>query len=136
MISVIIPTLNEEKALPSLLRALVQEDTDKEIIVVDGGSHDNTIRLAQDYGAKVLISLPGRGAAINRGASEARGDLSPFLHADTLFPAGGLKKIKETLADQPKLVGAIFVYYSTEIPFQSMAHQLLRLYPLVRTLLR
>ena len=108
MISVIIPTLNEEKALPSLLRALVQEDTEKEIIVVDGGSCDNSIRLAQDYGAKVLISLPGRGAAINRGASEARGDLLLFLHADTLFPAGGLKKIKEALADEPKLVGGNF----------------------------
>lgn len=107
-ISVIIPTLDEEKALPSLLHALVQEDTDKEIIVVDGGSRDNTIRLAQDYGAKVLLALPGRGAAINRGASEARGDLLLFLHADTLFPAGGLKKIKETLADQPKLVGGNF----------------------------
>ncbi len=108
MISVIIPTLNEEKTLPSLLLTLVQEDTDKEIIVVDGGSRDSSIRLAQDYGAKVLLSLPGRGAAINRGASEARGDLLLFLHADIRFPAGGLKKIKETLVGQPNLIGGNF----------------------------
>ena len=109
MISVIIPTLNEEKSLPSLLQTLMQEDTDKEIIVVDGGSRDNSIRLAQDYDVKVLlISSPGRGAAICQGVNEASGDVLLFLHADTLFPAGGLKRIEQMLTEQPELVGGNF----------------------------
>ena len=111
MISIIIPTVNEERSLPTLLSRLREEGGDAlqyEIIVVDGGSTDATVRLAREQGARVLTSPPGRGIQLRHGAGAAAGTILLFLHADSLFPRGGLRRIEETLAAAPHLVGGNF----------------------------
>lgn len=108
MISIIIPTLNEAEFLPPLLEALDQEDFPAEVIVVDGGSFDGTVELAAARGATVLRVDPGRGRQLAFGAQRARGGILLFLHADTTFPAGGLRRIVEVLKGSPDAVGGNF----------------------------
>ena len=84
-VSVIIPVLNEEATIRSCIKSAKRLDP-LEIIVVDGGSADNTARMAEREGATVVRSPKGRGIQMNRGASIARGEILLFLHADTLMP--------------------------------------------------
>ena len=95
MISVIVPSLNEAARLPGLLQGLLSEATKPEVIVVDGGSQDATRDVARQGGAKVVVSAPGRGQQLAKGAAEARGDILLFLHADCIFPSGGLTAIEQ-----------------------------------------
>lgn len=86
MISIIIPTLNEEKSLPLLLASIKDQDfQDYEIIVADAGSKDKTVEIANRYNCKVVKGglLP---AGRNRGAEVAMGDTLLFLDADSLLP--------------------------------------------------
>lgn len=90
MCSIIIPTLNEELGIETLLQAITQIPTtmELEIIVVDGGSHDRTVEKAQSY-AKVEVLESNRGKQLAYGASLSQGDLLWFLHADSQLPARG-----------------------------------------------
>ena len=108
MISVIIPALNEAERLPRLLATLAAESEPAEIIVVDGGSEDETPALARRGGARLLAAPTGRGAQLRIGAAAARGDVFLFLHADTGFPTDGLASIAHALAARPELVGGNF----------------------------
>ena len=88
MISVVIPTLNAEARLPFCLDALVASAVDglvKEVIVVDGGSTDATLKIADGFGARIINAEPGRGGQLKKGAEEARGDWLFFLHGDTVM---------------------------------------------------
>ena len=93
MISIIIPTLDEERSLPPLLDAIHQQTAAHEVIVVDGGSQDRTLEVARDRGVRTLVSHPGRGAGISIGAEASRGDVLFFLHADSTLPPGALDRI-------------------------------------------
>ncbi|MGQ0685487.1 TIGR04283 family arsenosugar biosynthesis glycosyltransferase [Bradyrhizobium sp.] len=108
MISIIIPVLDEAARLPPLLQVLTREKTEHEVIVVDGGSLDGSAEIAQQMGAKVVLSKPGRGTQLSRGVTEARGDVLFFLHADTVFPEEGLRSIAQILAGSPNIVGGNF----------------------------
>jgi rSAM/selenodomain-associated transferase 2 len=105
-VSVIIPALNEESVLGDLLTCL-QLQAPHEVIVVDGGSQDRTIALAQAAGAQVLITDPGRAKQMNSGAAAATGDILLFLHADTLLEAGALDALRAA-AQNPALLGGNF----------------------------
>ena len=85
MISIIIPTLNEEKYLPSLLESIKkQEFTDYEIIIGDADSKDNTKEIAKRYGCKIAPGgLPAKGR--NEGAKIAQGDLLFFIDSDSVL---------------------------------------------------
>ena len=108
MITVIIPTLNEAPNLARLLHRLSREDAVHEVIVVDGGSGDGTVRQARRHGATVIRSPAGRGRQLRRGADAARGEVLLFLHADSVFPIGGLSRIEDRLSESPLLVGGNF----------------------------
>lgn len=104
-ISVIIPTLNEEAVIGLALQS-IRETSEVEIIVVDGGSQDQTLEIARRY-AETLSSGLGRGRQMNKGARHARGKILLFLHADSILPAMALSQISNTLKD-PEVVGGAF----------------------------
>jgi len=108
MISVIIPTLDEEARMPNLLRRLMDEPGPLEIIVVDGGSGDETVSVCRDAGVRVLMSPPGRGQQLRLGAEKATGDVLLFLHADCAFPKGGIAALTAALAGAPECGGGNF----------------------------
>jgi len=107
-ISVIIPTLNEAPRLATLVAAVAAEPVDHEIIVIDGGSDDGTRDIAHRLAVTVLETAPGRGRQLAAGAAKAGGEVLLFLHADTLFPAGGLTAIDNIVAARPDIVGGNF----------------------------
>ena len=102
MISVIIPAYNEEAVIKKTLQWLLKADADNritEIIVVDGGSTDGTVKAAQSEGVNVLLSpKKGRAAQMNYGASLACGKIFYFLHADTLPPLSFTKDISHAVS--------------------------------------
>jgi len=108
MISVIIPTLNEAGLLPDTLRHVQANSAPHEILVVDGGSGDDTVKQAQTAGARVFES-PQRQRAfqMNLGARRAQGDLFLFLHADTWVGPNALGQITEAFRD-PAVAGGGF----------------------------
>jgi rSAM/selenodomain-associated transferase 2 len=86
-ISVIIPVLNEASILAELLVGLqTMRARGHEIIVVDGGSLDDTVSIARDMVDSILVSAPGRAKQMNAGAGIATGNVFWFLHADTQLP--------------------------------------------------
>jgi len=96
LISIIIPVLNEEKALPVTLESLQQlRLKGTEIIVVDGGSTDNTWGIAEQYADKVVSAKAGRANQLNKGAEVSQGSLLLFLHADTQLPGNAFGLLKE-----------------------------------------
>ena len=90
-ISIIIPTLNEEKYLPLLLESIRKQNfQDYEIIVADAGSEDRTLEIAKNYNCQIVEGgLPAKGR--NNGAKTARGSLLLFLDADTILPENFLE---------------------------------------------
>lgn len=93
MISIVIPALDEQKALPATLRAVHAQRGDYELIVADGGSRDRTCAIARRAGARIVRLMPGRARQMNAGARGACGEWLLFLHADTLLPADALEAI-------------------------------------------
>lgn len=88
-ISIIIPVLNEEQTIGALITHLKNNSCNsniKEILVIDGGSNDNTVSIAKQYDVVVLLSKKGRAKQMNYGAKNATGDILYFLHADTFPP--------------------------------------------------
>ena len=114
-VTILIPTFNEEKALPETIASIgALNPAPDEVLLVDGGSNDRTVETAEAAGFRCITSpRKGRGAQINLGVMEARGDIVCVLHADTHLPEDGVALMIETLADQrnalagfmPRLVG-------------------------------
>ena len=104
-ISVIVPTLNEEKNIPNLLDSLEKQTLrDYEIVLIDGGSTDKTLNVARRHHSNVVVEkglaeYPSR----NLGAQLAKGDILLFTCADVIFPKGLLAKIAKSFRD-PELV--------------------------------
>lgn len=104
-ISIIIPTLNEADRIADLIDA-TRALGDCEIIIIDGGSDDDT--LAHAGKADISLSAPrGRATQQNAGAAAATGDILLFLHADCRLSTGSLEAVQEALKDD-RLVGGCF----------------------------
>lgn len=104
-ISVIIPALNEARYITATLQS-AQRGRPQEILVVDGGSTDDTVALARAAGARVIHSRPGGARQMNAGAAQAAGNALVFLHADTLLPADYPEVVAGTLRDPAVAAGA------------------------------
>ena len=85
MLSVVIPTLDAGASLPACLHGVQGSD---EIIIVDGGSRDGTVAIAEAEGARLVVAPKGRGSQLRAGAEAAAGDWLLFLHADTQLAPG------------------------------------------------
>jgi rSAM/selenodomain-associated transferase 2 len=105
-ISIVIPVLNEEKDIAATLVAL-QRLGPHELIIVDGGSSDQTGEVCKRLGAEVHSSPRGRGTQMNHGARRATGDVLLFLHADTRLPESAFDDIRAALRS-PRCVGGRF----------------------------
>ena len=120
-ISVIIPTLNEEKNIEKCIKSIKNQNTSVEILIVDGGSTDNTLQIAQSIQAATLIqSKPGRGTQIMRGIYSASGDIIIIVHADTLLTENSLSRLLTSLKNHPEIVGGSFgaLYQNHHIRFR------------------
>lgn len=107
-LSVIIPVLNEEKAIEPCLRRLRTCVPDAEVIVVDGASADRTVELARQFReVQVLEAARGRAHQMNTGAQVATGNVLLFLHADVELPPQGSRLMASALM-QPSVVGGAF----------------------------
>jgi rSAM/selenodomain-associated transferase 2 len=113
LISVVIPTLNEEVNLPVTLRQLA-ERPDVELIVVDGGSTDRTVEIAQQYTPYVFITHPGRAHQMNAGARHATGDILLFLHADSFVLPGALDEIQRRIIGDGAVGGAFDLHIDSQ----------------------
>ncbi|MBD2526551.1 TIGR04283 family arsenosugar biosynthesis glycosyltransferase [Nostoc sp. FACHB-133] len=104
-ISIIIPTLNEAGNIKEAI-VTTQPNTNIEVIIVDGGSKDNTIEIAQSLNVKVISSSPGRAVQMNAGVVAASGNILLFLHADTRLPTGFDDMIRTALQQPGTVAGA------------------------------
>jgi rSAM/selenodomain-associated transferase 2 len=113
-ISIIIPVLNEATSIkPVIQQALTGENI--EIIVVDGGSQDQTVEVVHALGVKLIHSSPGRGQQMNLGATQATGEILLFLHADTYLPHQFDDYIYQILAQPQTIAGAFNLNISAHL---------------------
>ncbi len=101
MLTIVIPTLNAGGSLGPCLSALGEAD----LLVVDGGSTDDSVDVARRAGAHVLTAPPGRGSQLQAGGAAASGDWLLFLHADTKLGAGWQEAVAKHVAVAPDRAG-------------------------------
>lgn len=116
MISIILPVLNEEKTIENTLLKLNNLKGDKEIIVVDGGSADDTVRIASQY-AKVINSRKGRAFQMNAGAKASQGDILWFVHSDSVVSENSLESIEEAIREGYVGGGFSIYFYDLDTRF-------------------
>jgi len=104
-ISIIIPVLNEADNIESVINQ-IQKTENIEIIIVDGGSQDHTVEIAQSLGVKVIVTQRGRALQMNAGAKIATGEILLFLHGDTQLPAGFEKDVRKIWINDNIIAGA------------------------------
>jgi len=109
MLSVVIPTLNAGRSLATCLSALVPGSVSgliKDVVIVDGGSTDETTAIADASGAEIVHTRKGRGHQLAQGAMAARADWLLFLHADTVLETGWEREVRDFM-DQAAEAGDI-----------------------------
>lgn len=139
MVSVVVPTYNEEQALPHTLDALLRQEGAYEVILVDGGSSDRTQAIAESFGFinvvgqdhhlpqslppcsksvesplshRALTATKGRASQMNAGAGAARGEWLLFLHADTVLPPGAIQRLNEMQSNLAVQAGGFMHQFS------------------------
>ena len=124
-LSIVVPVLNEASTINETLSVLLTAVGPGEVIVVDGGSTDETVALARRPGVRVLTAPRGRGSQLHAGGAAATGDVVWFLHADTLPPPGAAAHIAAALADPRTVAGNFRIRFAGDF---AAARFLTRLY--------
>jgi len=101
LLSIVVPTLNEEANVALLLGDLERLATPHQVIVADGGSTDLTVDVVRAAGAELVMSGRGRGIQLRTGAAAARAPLLLFIHADTRLDAAALAVLEEVAVARP-----------------------------------
>ena len=116
LISVIIPTYNEQEMIVRLLNAVSNEiGGELEVIVVDGGSRDKTIELVHKFKkVKLVNSEKGRALQFNNGAKESKGNILFFIHADSQLPHHWKEQIHQTFKNREWLAGTFYLKFDKE----------------------
>lgn len=97
-IAIIIPVLNEAENVVALIDQLSQlRQSVAEIVIVDGGSTDNTLQMLEDSGMEIVSAPRGRAIQMNAGALYSNADILLFLHADTELPSNAIKAIEKAI---------------------------------------
>lgn len=112
-ISVIIPALNEAMHIGKAITSAASGSGCK-VIVVDGGSHDDTVTVAQSMGALVLKTKPGRAHQMNYGVNHATGEILLFLHADTTLPEYYDLLVRDAVNQAGIIAGAFALHIDDE----------------------
>lgn len=116
-LSIIIPTLNEAAGIERLLRALAHARTNgTELIVVDGGSEDETLAIAEPLADQVLRAPRGRAIQMNAGATLARSEVLVFLHADSTLPENADILVREEVSRTKKNWGRFDIKIDSSHP--------------------
>ena len=98
IVSIILPTLNEERGIIETLKRINELDLDKEVLVVDGLSKDNTVKNAEAYGAEVVFEKrKGKGVAMATGVKVAKSDIICFLDGDGTYPPKFIPKMLQLI---------------------------------------
>lgn len=118
MLSVVIPCLNEVESIGRLLESLQQARAEGvELLLVDGGSTDDTLARAAPMVDKVIVTAPGRARQMNAGSQAASGELLWFLHADSGIGVDFPASIVSAMAGTPRAWGWFKVRLSGRHPF-------------------
>lgn len=113
MLSIVVPVLNEAAEIEAALHALAPfRARGCEVVVVDGGSADNTSALAAPLADRVTTASRGRASQMNAGAAAAKGDVLLFLHVDTRLPDNADILVRETLARSRRVWGRFDVRFT------------------------
>jgi len=129
-ISIIIPTINEANNLPLLLSDLSSIQKDGEIIIVDSGSEDKTIDVANIYGAKVFISKErNRGLQLDIGAKNSKGEWLIYLHADTRLTHDWIRKINSVFKGDKNYI----YYFKFKINHKKIIYRVLEILVNIRS---
>lgn len=119
-ISVVIPVLNEQDRIGGMIDELRRDSSAAfEIIVIDGGSSDGTVRIAEALGARVTVSNPGRGPQLVTGAAQAAGDILWFLHVDSHVAPGALGRIRSAIGENDRVGGNFRVIFDGDDGFSN-----------------
>ncbi len=132
-ISVVVPTFNEQDTIADTLAHLLASGWN-EIIVSDGGSHDDTLgKIFKDQRIKVIHSKRGRGVQINAGVAAASSIIVAVLHADTQFPEGAIQAIHSAMSRSGVVGGCFQLRFDRQSPILNLYARMSRFETVVST---
>lgn len=126
-LAVVIPTLDEEESLASILE-VARKEADA-VVVSDGGSRDRTVEVAETAGARVVRGRPGRGSQLNRGSDLALREGAEallFVHADTRLPVGAGDAVRRALVEG-SVGGGFYVVFDDPRPIFRFGSRMMNL---------
>lgn len=131
MVSIVVPTLNEEAAIAGTIQTLQALPGEKEILIADGGSEDRTAAIAAEMGVRVVACQRGRGCQLRTAAAEAKGDVVWFIHADTRPERRALQAIGNALTNSAVIGGNFSLVFEGD---HYSTRQMTTIYPYLRWL--